>query len=105
MFWASKLYAESDPNHTGSTYNRMLYATTRDFRTFSAPKVWQDTGVLAHRLTVIKVGDTYHRFTKDEAQRDRMPRHHRGALHRPSRRDHDDLAHRHLGAEGHVHRQ
>ena len=66
VFWASKLYAESDPNHTGSTYNRMLYATTRDFRTFSEPKVWQDTGVSRIDSTVIKVGDTYHRFTKDE---------------------------------------
>ena len=67
VFWASKLYAESDPNHTGNTYNRMLFATTRDFRTFSAPQVWQDTGVSRIDSTVIKVGDTYHRFTKDEA--------------------------------------
>ncbi|HTH05085.1 MAG TPA: Ig-like domain-containing protein, partial [Ilumatobacteraceae bacterium] len=66
VFWASKLYAESDPNHTGSTYNRMLFATTRDFRTFSEPKIWQDTGVSRIDSTVIKVGDTYHRFTKDE---------------------------------------
>lgn len=66
VYWASKLYAENDPNHTGNTYNRMLYATTRDFRTFSEPKVWQDTGVSRIDSTVIKVGDTYHRFTKDE---------------------------------------
>ncbi|CAM5304768.1 hypothetical protein SGLAM104S_09050 [Streptomyces glaucescens] len=39
VFWASKLYADDDPGHTGSTYNKMLYATTKDFRTFSAPKV------------------------------------------------------------------
>jgi GH43 family beta-xylosidase len=67
VFWASKLYAESDPNHTGNTYNRMLFATTRDFRTFSEPQVWQDTGVSRIDSTVIKVGDAYHRFTKDEA--------------------------------------
>jgi hypothetical protein len=36
VFWASKLYSTSDPNHTGNTYNRMMYATTTDFRTFSA---------------------------------------------------------------------
>ena len=24
VFWASKLFAENDPNHTGNTYNRML---------------------------------------------------------------------------------
>jgi hypothetical protein len=31
VFWASSLYAESDTDHTGSTYHRMLYVTTRDF--------------------------------------------------------------------------
>lgn len=66
VFWASKLYAESDTNHTGSTYQKMLYATTRDFRTFSKPKIWQDFGASRIDSTVIKDGDTYHRFTKDE---------------------------------------
>lgn len=66
VFWASKLYAESDTNHTGSTYQKMLYATTRDFRTFSKPKIWQDFGASRIDSTVIKEGDTYHRFTKDE---------------------------------------
>lgn len=44
VFWASKLYAGSDPDHTGDTYNKMMYATTKDFRTFSEPKVWNDPG-------------------------------------------------------------
>ena len=66
VFWASKLYAADDPQHTGSTYNRMMYATTRDFRTFSAPKVWVDPGYSVIDSTVIKNGDTYYRFTKDE---------------------------------------
>ncbi|VXB56048.1 Beta-xylosidase [Aeromicrobium sp. 9AM] len=66
VFWASKLYAESDTNHTGSTYQKMLYATTRDFRTFSKPKVWQDFGASRIDSTVLKDGNTYHRFTKDE---------------------------------------
>ncbi|MBN2714844.1 MAG: family 43 glycosylhydrolase [Deltaproteobacteria bacterium] len=65
VFWASKLYDENDPNHTGSTYNRMLYATTRDFITFSQPQIWQD-GISRIDSTVIKSGDVYHRFTKDE---------------------------------------
>jgi len=38
VFWASKLYDATDPGHTGSTYNRVMYATTRDFWTFSEPK-------------------------------------------------------------------
>jgi len=66
VFWASKLYAEDDPNHTGSTYNRMLYATTRDFVTFSEAKTWQDRGESRIDSTVIKENGSYYRFTKDE---------------------------------------
>ncbi|GGM20941.1 hypothetical protein GCM10011608_01910 [Micromonospora sonchi] len=66
VFWASKLYAESDPNHTGNTYNRMLAATTRDFVTFAPATVWQDRGESRIDSTVIKEDDTYYRFTKDE---------------------------------------
>ena len=66
VFWASKIYADNDPGHTGGTYNRMLYATTRDFVTFSEAKVWQDIGTSRIDSTVIKEGDTYYRFTKDE---------------------------------------
>nr|MDT0659272.1 family 43 glycosylhydrolase [Micromonospora sp. DSM 115978] len=66
VFWASKLYAADDPNHTGNTYNRMLAATTRDFVTFSEPTVWQDRGESRIDSTVLKEGDTYYRFTKDE---------------------------------------
>ncbi|MGW3607785.1 immunoglobulin-like domain-containing protein [Micromonospora sp. NPDC005161] len=66
VFWASKLYSQDDPNHTGGTYNRMMYATTRDFRTFSEPQVWVDPGYSVIDSTVIKEGDTFYRFTKDE---------------------------------------
>jgi hypothetical protein len=66
VFWASKLYAADDPNHTGNTYHRMMYATTQDFRTFSAPQVWVDRGYSVIDSTVIRNGDTYYRFTKDE---------------------------------------
>ncbi|GAB3162304.1 family 43 glycosylhydrolase [Myceligenerans halotolerans] len=65
VFWASKLYAEDDPDHTGSTYNRMLYATTRDFVTFSEPQIWQD-GISRIDSTVIEDDGVFHRFTKDE---------------------------------------
>lgn len=66
VFWASKLYAASDPNHTGTSYNRMLYATTRDFVTFSQARVWLDPGHSVIDSTVIEHAGTYHRFTKDE---------------------------------------
>lgn len=66
VFWASKLYAADDPGHTGSTYNRMLYATTKDFRTFSEPKVWDDPGYSVIDSTVVAHEGTYYRYTKDE---------------------------------------
>jgi hypothetical protein len=66
VFWASKIYAVSDPNHTGNTHNRMMYATTQDFRSFSAAQVWYDPGYSVIDSTVITVGSTYYRYTKDE---------------------------------------
>jgi hypothetical protein len=66
VFWASKVYGADDPDHTGSTYNKMLYATTKDFRTFSEPKVWNDPGYSVIDSTVVKDGGDYYRFTKDE---------------------------------------
>ncbi len=66
VFWASKLYAADDPNHTGGQHNRMMYATTRDFVTFSEAQVWQDSGKSLIDSTVLKEDGWYHRFTKDE---------------------------------------
>ena len=68
VYWASKIYAASDPNHTGGTYNKMMYATTRDFRTFTEAKVWNDPGNSVIDSTVIEEGGTYYRFAKDEGQ-------------------------------------
>src|SRR6478609_6132216 len=66
VFWASKLYAEDDPGHTGSSYNRMMYATTRDFVTFSEAKVWVDPGYSVIDSTVTEHDGAFYRFTKDE---------------------------------------
>lgn len=66
VFWASKIYAETDPGHTAGVVNKMMYSTTRDFRTFSEAKVWNDPGTSVIDSTVIKDKDTYYRFTKDE---------------------------------------
>ena len=54
------------PDHTGNTYNKMMYATTRDFYTFSEPKVWKDPGYSVIDSTMIENNGTYYRFTKDE---------------------------------------
>ncbi len=72
VFWASRLY--TDTTHTScittdsgaGCYARMMYATTKDFRTFSPPQIWQDTGAARIDSTVLKDGDHYYRYTKDE---------------------------------------
>ncbi len=66
VFWAASRFADDDPRHTGSYYQTMMYATTRDFVTFSEAKVWQDFGASRIDSTVSKDGGTYYRFTKDE---------------------------------------
>ncbi|MEV6384163.1 family 43 glycosylhydrolase [Streptomyces sp. NPDC051773] len=66
VFWASKLYAEDDPEHTADTHNKMLYATTRDFRVFSEPRLWNDPGHSVIDSTVVRHDGAYYRFTKDE---------------------------------------
>ena len=54
-----------------TSYQRMMYATTRDFVTFSEPKPWIDvkrgTGRGMIDATVVKDGDTFYRVVKDEA--------------------------------------
>ena len=67
VFWAQSLW--NDPvNRTGQGNAQMWYATTRDFQTFSAPKVWQDPAPLSRiDTTAIRVGDHYYRVTKNEA--------------------------------------
>ncbi|MEV2217636.1 family 43 glycosylhydrolase [Streptomyces sp. NPDC050997] len=64
VFWASKLY--DNAAHSGDTYNRMMYATTRDFYTFSEPKVWVDRGYSVIDSTMIQHDGTYYRLSKDE---------------------------------------
>ncbi|ROP45498.1 family 43 glycosylhydrolase [Pseudokineococcus lusitanus] len=66
VFWASKLYPEDDPQKASAQANRMMYATTRDFRTFTEPAVWQFPGTSVIDTTVIEEDGTYYRFVKDE---------------------------------------
>lgn len=66
VYWASMLYPASDTQHAGESYNRMLLATTTDFRTFSPPRVWVDPGHSVIDSTVISHDGVFYRFTKDE---------------------------------------
>ncbi|KAJ1328260.1 arabinan endo-1,5-alpha-L-arabinosidase [Microdochium nivale] len=66
VYWASAIYDQAtDPDHTAGQYQRLVYATTQDFVTFTPPQLWQDESP-AGRIdsTVIKEGDLYYRFTK-----------------------------------------
>ena len=72
VFWASNLYPTTNAaDRTAVTYNRMMYATTDDFVTFSEPEIWIDVRRGSGRgmidSTVAEVDGVYHRFTKDEA--------------------------------------
>ncbi len=67
VHWSSTLY--DDPGHEGQSYNRIMYATTRDFREFSEPRVWIDRGWRTIDATVIDHEGLYYRFLKDERAR------------------------------------
>ncbi|KAF5002128.1 hypothetical protein FGRMN_611 [Fusarium graminum] len=66
VYWASGIYNdEENPNHDPIEYQRMVYATTDDFITFSEPKIWQDDPPNGRiDSTVIKEDGVYYRFTK-----------------------------------------
>ncbi|KRC66011.1 hypothetical protein ASE12_15365 [Aeromicrobium sp. Root236] len=73
VYWASALYptTQTAGRDINTSYQRMMYATTRDFVTFSDPKPWIDvkrgTGKGMIDATVVKDGDTFYRVVKDEA--------------------------------------
>jgi hypothetical protein len=73
VYWASALYPTTDEStrDINTSYQRMMYATTRDFVTFSDAKPWVDvkrgTGKGMIDATVVKDGDTFYRVIKDEA--------------------------------------
>ncbi len=62
VFWASKVKADNYGKQ------RLYYAKTRDFHTFTEPQVWIDMdGISTIDTTVVRDDDgTYYRFTKNE---------------------------------------
>lgn len=72
VFFSSRMYTDDTRStavtstNTGYAYNVLLYCITRDFKTFTEPVMWQDTNYSRIDSTVIKVGDYYYRFTKNE---------------------------------------
>lgn len=69
VFWSSRLYAASDTAHTGSaSLDRIRYATTQDFTTFSAPQDYlalNDTPLIDQEFLSTGAG-SFTRFLKNE---------------------------------------
>ncbi|GAA4623579.1 glycoside hydrolase family 43 protein [Cellulomonas oligotrophica] len=65
--FSASLYDEDDPGHAGASYPRVLVATTRDFRTVSAPRVLIDRGTGVIDTTVTVHEGRVHRFSKQDA--------------------------------------
>lgn len=64
VFWASRMF--NDASHTGNAYQQMMYSKTRDFYTFTEPKVYLDYGYSIIDTTMIEHDGKVFRFTKDE---------------------------------------
>ncbi|MXG91415.1 immunoglobulin-like domain-containing protein [Nocardioides flavescens] len=73
VYWASALYPTpaTGEHAIGNSYQRMVYVTTRDFTTFSEPRIWIDVSRGSGRgmidATVVRDGGTFYRVVKDEA--------------------------------------
>lgn len=69
VYWSSRVYLDGTRPYDkagtpNSTYSKVMYATTRDFTSFSDAKVWQDAGDRIDS-TVIEDDGTFYRFTKE----------------------------------------
>jgi len=69
VFWASTLYRPGSDRREAE-HNRMLCATTVDFRLFAPAQTWLDPGRSVIDATVVGSGDDYYRFVKDERTAD-----------------------------------
>ncbi|KAG8688144.1 hypothetical protein FRC09_013083 [Ceratobasidium sp. 395] len=67
VFWASQIFAASDTQHTGTSYQRVLRSTTTDFKTFTPAQTYIDYGRTVIDTTMIldTTTKTYYRFNKD----------------------------------------
>lgn len=72
VYWASTLFTDDARTQPDGNGPQMLFATTRDFRTFSTPRIWfraadrpeLDAGKGMIDSTVLYDGGQFHRFTK-----------------------------------------
>ncbi|KAH9818591.1 Glycoside hydrolase family 43 [Teratosphaeria destructans] len=66
VFWSSGVYAESDPQHTGTREGPYIYyAHTSDFKSFTDPQRWTTGGVYIDQEIQHLSGNSYIRYLKD----------------------------------------
>ncbi|KAI1841761.1 hypothetical protein JX266_012028 [Neoarthrinium moseri] len=70
VFWSSRHYATSDARHTGTaSLDRIRYATTKDFVTFSSPSDYlapSGTPVIDQEFQYLGTAGSFARFVKNE---------------------------------------
>lgn len=70
VFWAARLFDAADTEHTGTaTLNRIRYATTTDFATFSEPQDYladPDMGLIDQEFQYLGQPGHFLRYLKDE---------------------------------------
>lgn len=66
VFWASKVYKNEEQRRVGASQQKMMFAKTRDFYTFTKPEIYMDYGYSIIDTTMIEHDGNIYRFTKDE---------------------------------------
>jgi hypothetical protein len=71
VHWASRFYPTTDPNHTGAASKSIIrYAHTSDFKTFTKPKTYIDSGdasdIIDLSILPLTGWNQYARFLKNE---------------------------------------
>ncbi|KAF2763888.1 hypothetical protein EJ03DRAFT_261061, partial [Teratosphaeria nubilosa] len=66
VFWASGIYAESDPQHQGNREGPYIYYShTSDFKSFTDPQRWTTEGAYIDQEIQHLSGNSYIRYLKD----------------------------------------
>lgn len=69
IFWATTIpgrFSETEGQGDGENNHRIYYTATRDFKTFSDTKLFYDPGFNVIDSTIIKAGERYVMFLKNE---------------------------------------
>ena len=72
IFWSTTIpgrFPETDPKSGNKTSNHRVYCiTTEDFETYTDPRLFYNDGFNVIDATIVKDGDTYVMFIKDETE-------------------------------------